>query len=453
MPKENIVYNTDNYDDEMLDISFKKIWKTILSRKSLVIKVFCSVLCFFILLTFILPKKYTVTANLYINKSNNSNMMEYNPFMFDDNSSGLMASMGADKAINNEVELMTSALVLDKVIRENKIVYKKKYGIIPNKKEGEFLSAKAFYNNGKILKIENIKNSNVITIEYKSKNQKLAYGVVSSLIKNYINLHKEINIEKSIADKKILEAEYIKAKENLDRRLRQSRGLPSQVISGVGNLSALSAFSKVASGAMGNIQGQYVANERSQIAINEEKQKVAQLAAKLEWANMVNQMASSSKVLVLEEPKKLRDFENSSPNLLINIILGIIFGGLSSIIALVYSEVSDKKLSYSMLTNDIIYDGEKNIEQIKLKIFSYNPCKVLIISLTKFSEEFAKELKELTNTTIIIPEISDTFIKKIAASDKVVLCSKVFETDAEQYKIVKDILKNQKKDIIFDIVL
>ena len=162
MTQENVVlYSPTDEFDEDLNINFEKLWKIIWYRRVLLIKIFCSVLAFFVLLTFIMPKKYTVTADLYINKANNSNLVEFNPYVLDD-TSGSAISMGADKAINNEIELMKSELVLDKVIRDNKIVYKKKWGIIPNKKEGEFLTAEAFYGKGKTLKIENKKNTNVI---------------------------------------------------------------------------------------------------------------------------------------------------------------------------------------------------------------------------------------------------------------------------------------------------
>jgi hypothetical protein len=99
---------------------------------------------------------------------------------------------------------------LDKVIRDNDIKYTK------GKKKGEYLTAEAFYGKGKKLKIENIKNTNVITIRYTAGKPDFAYGVVSSLITNYIELHKDLNTEKSKSDTKLLESEYAKAKENLE---------------------------------------------------------------------------------------------------------------------------------------------------------------------------------------------------------------------------------------------
>ena len=453
MQQENVVfYNPVDELDDDLNINLEKIWKTLWSRKWLLVKVFWSVMAFFVLLTFIMPKKYTVSADLYINKSNNSNMIEVNPYVLDE-ATGPVVSMGSDKAINNEIELMKSELVLDKVIRDNNIVYKKKFGIIPNKKEGEYLTAEAFYGKGKKLKIENTKNTNVITIKYKAGKPELAYGVVSSLITHYIELHKELNTEKSKSDKELLESEYKQVKENLDKSISKASGLPVQSMSGIGNLSAMSAFSRSASSAIGNIRSQYIAGEKSQIAVSEESQKLAQLATKLEWAKMVEQMSDSSKVLVLKEPKQLRPFEKSSPKLLINIILGCVFGGLASLIALIYVEQKSTKLTYSMLTNNTLFDATDKFKKIENKCYCFNPKKVLILSFVQLPMSFISRLQTVPNVRITYYNDTRDYIDNISAADKIVLISKIDVTDAEPYKDVREVIKDQQKDIIYDVLI
>lgn len=453
MVQENVVFvnHTDEMDDD-ININFEKLWKTIWNRRILLIKIFCFVLAFFILLTFVMPKKYKVTADLYINKSNNSNMIEVNPYVLDE-ASGPAISTGIDKTINNEIELMKSELVLDKVIRDNNIIYKKIFGIIPNKKEGEYLTAEAFYNKGKKLKIENAKNTNVVTIQYKAGNPEVAYGVVSSLITHYIELHKELNTEKSKSDKKLLESEYEKTKESLEKKIDQASGLPAQSMTGIGNLSAMSAFSRSASEAMGNLKSQYIAGTKSQIAVTEESQKLTQLATKLEWAKMVEQMSDSSKVLILKEPKQLRPFEKSSPKLLINIILGCIFGGLTSLIVMVYVEQKSKKLTYSMLTNNTIFDAIDKVKKIEKRLYGFNPKKVLLLSFVQLPMTFVERLQSVPNVNIVYYNDTMDFIDKVYIADKIALISKVDVTDAESYKDVRDIIKDQQKDIIYDILL
>ena len=452
MSQENAVfYNPMNEADDDININFKKPLKAIRSRRWLLRTVFCSVLIFFILLTFILPKKYTVNANLYINKLNSSNMKEFNPYMFDDSGSGVMSA--ADKAINNEIELMKSELVLDKVIKENHIVYKKKYGIFPHKKEGELLTASDFYGKGKSLRIENLKNTNVISVKYTSKKPKLAYGVVSSLVNNYIDLHKEINIEKSKADKKILEAEYAKAKSNLNEKLNNASGLPSQAITGIGNISAMSAFSKAASSAMGNVKGQFIAGERSKIEIAEESQKVAHLASKIEWANMVELISDSSKVLVIEEPKLLRPFEYSSPKLIINIILGCIFGFFATLITFLFAELKSSKLTYLMLSNNIIFDGIKELPNLEIDIYSFNPQDVFVLSFEQLPDEMKKSLQKISNVSFSYYDGKKDFVDKISNADKIILISKINSTNADSYKLVRKVLQNKNKDLLYDILI
>ena len=352
-----------------------------------------------------------------------------------------------DKAINNEIQLMLSELVLDKVIRDNDIKYKK------GKKKGEYLSADAFYKKGKSLKIENIKNTNVITIKYKAKKPDFAYGVVSSLIANYVELHKEINTQKSKSDKQLLEEEYEKTKAQLDSKINQTSGLPSHTMSNIGNLSAMSAFSKTASHAINSLKNQYLEGQKSQFAVSEESQKLAHIATKLEWAKMVEYLSDDSKVLVLKEPKHLRPFENSSPKLLINIIMGCIFGVFASLAALIYKEQTDDKLTYTSLSNNIIYDGTTNIDLIKTEILGYCPKTTLLVSLTQLSQEFINNIQSLPNTKFIYADLNTEFIEEINAHDGIMIISKIQDTSKDTYKKIISIIKKHNKIIIDDVLV
>ena len=450
---ENNNYN--NELDEELTIDFKKIFFTIWSRKSLIIKIFISVILFFILLTFISSKKYIVSSDLYINKANNSNMMEINPFALEELGAaggGVAALMsGGSGALSNELELIQSPLVIDKVIKENNLVFKKRWGIIPNKKEGEYISTAAFLK--KNISFENKKGTNVISIEYKAKDPELAYNIVNSIINNYIELHKQLNIEKSKSDKEIIESEYTKAKTALNKKVNEVQGLPENAMTTTGNLTAMSAFSKSAQQAMSTIKGQVIAGERSRIALTEEAAKVAELSSKLEWAKMVDKMSDSSKVLVLKEPQKLRDFEYSSPKLLINIILGIVFGFIISIFAIIIAELTDRKLSFSMLSDNIIYDLKKDFTDLKLQLLANQDKNISIVTFEELSVEILSSLKEFKNITVIKADITNEFVQYINKSEKVVLFSKIGQTSSKLYKQIKTILTDMKKNILLDCLI
>ena len=451
---QNTVYIPQEELDEELTIDLKKIFFALWSRKFLIAKTFLLVLLCFIALTFITPKKYTVESDLYVNKANNSNMMEINPYAIEElGAGGGMAALmaGGGGALTNELELIQSPLVIDKVIRENNLVYKKKWGILPNKKEGEYISTKAFLK--KNVSFENKKGTIVITIEYKNKDPELAYNVVNSIINNYVELHKQLNSEKAQSDKKVIEREYNKAKQALNKKVNTVSGLPEQAAASTGSLSAMSAFSKSAQQAMANIKGQIVAGEKSRIAVTEEAQKVAALSSKLEWAKLVDEMSDSSKVLVLKEPQKLRDFEYSSPKLLINILLGIVFGFLASLFVVIFAENTDKKLSYSMLGDNIIYNLENDFSDLKLFLLANEDKKVSIAVFENIPQNIVSDLQAFKNVNLIRADISNEFVKDIKSSQEIVLFASVGKTNSKLYKQIKMMLSEMNKQIAQEVLI
>lgn len=448
--QDNMSYFPQDELDEELTIDLKKILLTIWNRKFLLAKVFISVLIFFIILTFILPKKYLVESDLYINKANNSNIAEINPYVLSEMSGGGMATMltGNNSQIANELELMQSPLVIDNVIRENNLVYKKIFGIFPNKKEGEFITTKAFLK--KNISFENKKGTNVITITYKNKKPEVAYNVVASIITNYIALNKQINSEKSKSDKKIIQAEYDKIKSNLNKKIQNSEAMPADG-SGIGQVSIMSAFSSSASSAIGALKSQLKSSKKSQIEVSEEATKMAELSKKLEWATLVEQMSDTSKVLVLKEPQKLRPFENSSPKLLINIILGLVFGFIASLVALIYAEMTDKKLSYSMLSDNALYDLKNKIDELKLLLLANQDKRLALVTFGDLPYEI--DIKGFNNITSLDADISNEFIKGINRSDEVILFVEIGKTDSKLYKQTKQLLSNINKNILKEVLL
>ena len=192
-----------------------------------------------------------------------------------------------------------------------------------------------------------------------------------------------------------------------------------------GNLTAMSAFSKPAQRALSTIKGQVISGERSRIDVTEEAAKVANLSSKLEWAKMVEEMSDTSKVLVLKEPQKLRDFEYASPKLLINILLGIVFGFIASIFAVIISENTDKKLTYSMLGDNIIYNLENDFTDLKLMLLSKQDKKISLVTFEQISHQILEKLSEFRNVNIIPGDISNEFVNGITNSSEVILLAKI----------------------------
>lgn len=439
--------------DEELTIDLKKIVFALWSRKKLIASVFTCVLIFFIALTFISAKKYKVDADLYINKSNNSNMADINPYVISELGAGggMAALMSGGGTLANDIELMQSPLVIDKVIQENDLRFKKLFGIIPTKKTGQYLTTEKFLKKG--ISFENKKGTNVVTIEYKSKDKDLAYNVVNSIIVHYLELNKEINSTKSKSDKKIIESEYKKAKADLNRKMNSVSGLPDSAMAGSGNLAAMSAFSKSAQKAMSTLQGQYVAGEKAKISVTEDASKVAALSSKLEWAKLVDEMSDSSKVIVLKEPRKLKDYEQTSPKLFTNILLGIVFGVIASLIAVLFRENTDKKLTYSMLGENIIYNVEKDLTDLKMTLLAKQDKQISLVLFEKLPSEIISELEKFKNLQFVNPDISNEFVTEINKTSDVILFGTINHTDSKLYKQIKKMLDEMNKNILNEVLV
>lgn len=438
--------------DEELTIDFKKIFLALWSRKFLIAKIFVAVFLFFVLMTFISAKKYTVDADLYINKTNSSNMAEINPYFISEvgTGGGMAALMSGGGNLMNELEIMQSPLVIDKVIQENDLRFKKLFGIIPTVKTGKLLTTDKFLKKG--VSFENKKGTNVVTISYKSKDKELAYGVVNSIINNYIALHKELNSEKSKSDKTVLEAEYKQAKADLNKKMNSLNGMPANSMTGSGGLTAMSAFSKSAQKALSGIQGQYVSGLKSEIALREDAEKVAELAKKVEWARLVENMSDSSNVVVLKEPRRLQDYEQTSPKLFTNIILGIVFGVIAALFAVIFVENTDKKLTYSMLGDNIIYDFEKDFIDLKsILLAEKNPISLVVFE--KLEENFINELSKFKNISFVKADISEEFENGVQNSSKVIILLSVGKTNSKEYKRIKDFLGKLNKEILVEVLV
>ncbi len=439
--------------DEELTIDLKKIFFAIWSRKFLIAKIFVAVFLFFVLMTFISAKKYTVDADLYINKTNSSNMAEINPYFISEvgTGGGMAALMSGGGNLMNELEIMQSPLVIDKVIQENDLRFKKLFGIIPTVKTGKPLTTEKFLKKG--ISFENKKGTNVVTISYKSKDKELAYGVVNSIINNYIALHQELNSEKSKSDKTVLEAEYKQAKADLNKKMNSISGMPANTMAGSGGLAAMSAFSKSAQRALSGIQGQYASGIKSEIALREEAEKVAELAKKLEWARLVENMSESSNVVILKEPRRLQDYEQTSPKLFTNIILGIVFGVIAALIAVIFRENTDKKLTYSMLSENIIYNGENDFTDLKVQILAKKDKKIACVMFEELSSFLALQLKDFKNLDFIKADISSEFVERVKNSEEVIIFDSINKTNSKFYKQIKQMLNEMNKEISLEVLI
>lgn len=445
---ENENYNSTGIGD--ITINFKNLFLAISTRKFLMLKIFTCVLLFFIAITFVIPKRWKVEADLYINKSNGTNFLEANPYALED-IDGLGSMLSKSVPLVNELELIRSARVIEAVIRENNLKYKKIFGIIPTSKTGEYWTTEKFLK--KDVRFENKQDTKIISLSYTSYDKDEAYNIVNSIINNYIKLYQDINSKKSKSDKAILQSEYNRAKADLNKNIKHVSGLPSSSLAGAGNLAAMSTFSRSAGSAISNIKGQYVSGEKSRIAVTESAEKVSQLAQKLEWANLVDNMSDTSKVIVVKTPHKLKSWEYASPKLLMNIIFGIIFGFIFSVIALIYKELTDDKLVYSMIGNDVVYDINNEFNIICAILLSNYNKRTAFVYFDELSQSIQEKLETLAGVPIIKASITSEFQASVKNIDNVIFIESINKTKREDYRLVKNILEGMDKKIVYEILV
>lgn len=441
------------YVDEDLVIDFSKPIKILLYRKNLFIKVFSVCLLFFVLLTFVTPKLYKTDADIYIDKSGNTNLAEVNPYLISYltgvGGNGLSSFLtGSNMELQNELEILQSPLVMDNVIRENNLRYAK------GKKKGEFLSTRDFLKG--TLNIENKKGTNVISIKYKSKDPKLSYNVVNSIIANYEKVHEDINTKKTVSDKKLLEASYENTNTRLNKKLnamKHSSAMPDTAMSGLGMLAALRGHSKAISGAVGSIQGQVVEGQKAQISVDQDVEKLKLVKTKLEWTKLVEQMSKgTTNVIVLKAPEIKRSFEQSSPKLWINLLLGTIVGLFAALFAASFAEQQDNKLTYSELDNKIIDSNKEDIDELKLALLANVKENLLIIYFDGADLDCFKNLKNFANFRMVKAEINQNTINEIQSSNKLMFMAKIGSTPKKLYKQFKQVCSELNKPVLVEIV-
>ena len=219
------------------------------------------------------------------------------------------------------------------------------------------------------------------------------------------------------------------------------------------NISAMSAFSTSAQSAMGQLRGQLIEGHKSKIAVTEEAAKVAELSKRLEWAKLVEEMSDSSKVVVLKAPRILKDYEQASPKLFTNIILGIVFGVIASLIAVIFKEVTDKKLAYSMLGDNIIYNSEKDFINLKRTLLTNQNKNITLVAFEQLPASLIDKLKDYKNLNMVQADISNSFVNGVEKAYDVVLFASVNKTDAELYKQVKQMINEMNKNILREVLV
>ena len=229
--------------------------------------------------------------------------------------------------------------------------------------------------------------------------------------------------------------------------------LPPTAMNSLGMMAALKSHNKAIGGAMSSVQGQVIEGQKSQISVDQEVEKLKLVKSKLEWTNLVEKMSKdTSNVIVLKQPEIKKSFEQSSPKLLINLLLGILFGFFASVIVVIFAEQTDKTLTYSDLGDRIIYNIADNIDDLKILLLANSKETMLIVDFDGFQSELLKRLEGFSNFKIIKSDITPKTIEEIANAKKLVFAAKIGETPKKIYKQIKTVCDETNGFICTEVV-
>lgn len=402
----NLEKQNDNND---LDINLKKIINIIWYRRNIIIGCYLIIILIAVLYSFLGPKKYTVNAEIFINKSASTNLAEVNPFQL--TTSGLssssskksLASMisGGAVGIEDEMKILESPLVMDKVIIENNLRYTK------GPRKGEFLTASDFL--GKNLKVKNFKQTNFILVSYKSNDPELSYNIVNSVIKNYIDAYININSAKATTDRKFIKKFY---EETRTKVLEKANEIKEFKIKSPDNLMENIYISNVYQGLstkhdkrvkseLTKLPAIEIESKRMLLELEQETEVLAALKERYEWSVLVESMSkAASSIIVTRKPELLKKEEYSDPNLLINVLIALAVSFTLCCIAVIAMEAIDEKLTYNDIEDYfIVVNSNKviNIPDVEAEIIANNYKNISILTLCEKnkSDKFISKINSI----------------------------------------------------------
>lgn len=445
--------------DEIV-IDFNKIFKIFLYRKNLVIICYVIMIIFSIAMTFIMPKKYISETKLLIDKTNSTNLAAINPFLVAsaDMTSQSFSNLlkGGGGTLVNEIEIIKSPLVLNNVIKENDLKYAK------GPQEGEYINPRKLSESSSF-KVENLPETNVITISYKAEDPEKARQVVVSTVKSYIDVTTTLNSKKAFSDKTFIETKFAEAQKKLDEKIKKLQSETSFTTIPLENPGLVSLYNRKLSQDLNVISKTNIDYEKLKNEAMLELEYIKVLKEKFEWINMLEKMAQNvTNVTVLQEPELKRPEEYSEPSLLINIILGLVASGFLTVISLFLAEIYSKKLTYSDFDENTVYINLKtpDLLQINTKLHMQKVDKFIVVPLIdnnkltslKQNQDFAFLDKK---GEVILPDNVKTEqnLDKISQAKYVIFLTEPGSVYKDLYKTILGVLKSINKNNYYTVVV
>jgi uncharacterized protein involved in exopolysaccharide biosynthesis len=174
--------------NSLVELSVRDFIAPLFRRKQFVILTFCAVLGTVVLLGLLQGPTYSARMAILVNRE------RIDPLVSTEATTQTIASDNpvTSEEINSEQELLSSRDVLEQVVLANGMEIPRGFSLLdllrPKQTTNDRV-ARAVKTLAKQLKIENIKNSNLIAITYRSADPQRSYGVLKSLGELYIAKH------------------------------------------------------------------------------------------------------------------------------------------------------------------------------------------------------------------------------------------------------------------------
>jgi uncharacterized protein involved in exopolysaccharide biosynthesis len=457
--------------NEYQELDLLKIWKVINYRKYYSLAIYVILIISAIIITAQIPKQYTSEASILINQSSSTNLADINPYILDkvlstsSKSLGSFLSGGADDLKNN-IEIIKSPLVMDKVIKENNITYKS------GPKARKFLSTKDFIEKKNLI-ITDKKDTNIIEISYESDDPEVSYNIVKSIIDTYQEVSEAINSRRASKDRAFLEDELAKTEQEMTvvqkkiKQFKQANNIlgPEIDLQLLTSSGGMNPYKKSIANKISNFPEIEIRFKELEVQSETIMDKYKLLKEKYEWAFLVERMSrNATNISILQQPEIKESFEKSSPSLKRNIIISVVLAIILSSVFVIMLEMIDKKLSYLHLNTDSLFWLNKQTDQTKLNNLFLNLKKkmddisattihVIQLNLSEtdqqyFMQQFKSFLTRCNDVkTLNYIDLTDvnTVYNFIDEANAVLLVAKIGQTDRQTYEQIERILEDQKK--------
>lgn len=450
-------------NNEEIVIDFGKIYRILSSRILWILGFIVISLIFSYVYTGFMPKKYSTDAKIFINKAEDTNLIEINPFAISDSGgiaggdSGLSPIIAglSGGVLANDLEILKSPLVMERVIRENGF----KYNAGP--KKGEYINANSFIND-KNLDINTVKNTKSIRIAFKSTNPTEPYRVVSSIINSYKGVYESINSKKASKDKEFLEKSYISAQKTLNEKIARLKELKSKGATYTtgdigGTFGLLGMYNKRLGEDLSQVAQGSVEVKKMESDVDQEFDKIKILKKKLEWITLVENMSKNvSNITVLKEPELKESYENVEPNLNFNLSLAFVISIIIGLFMVIALEIFSRKLTYSNMDDKtvVITSNNKDISNLKTNVLINGVKNLSVVSLAannrakKFVESLKEELQGVNISFTDEKSSLDGHIKNIMSAESIVYIGQLGYTERKLFNQVRNVCKDLGKKVI-----